>query len=519
MSKRIYGVISLVLFFLIAATIPAQGQSSHAKALLAEAAKAMGGINALRALKNQVVESEGKQFEHASPRRPLGPGQQISTFRYTLTRDLTQPRLRLEFQGTVITRNNLPVRWIEVIDGSVGLLQEGAPGTESKQIRLHPWRLETRLRDEKRSAAKIIFTAMGQKNLKRLSDADLEGKSYRVLAFTDTGNEFRLYLDSKTKLPARVDLLDDDPLEGDSLFTLRYDDWRKVDGVMAPFTLRYELNGKPLQEEQIKSLRHNVTLAPDSFAIPAAIRDQKVDAQPVASQWLLRRIAGNFSYRDLGRNTPVEFVQLGDGVHLITGSSHNNVVIEMRDHLVVVEGPLYEARSQAVIKSLKARFPGKPIRYIIPTHAHLDHSGGIRGFMAEGAMVVVPAIAKEFYTRVARAPHMVEPDALEKVGRAVTIEYYDGGYRVLSDGNRHVEIHPMPTSHADDNQVVYLPREKIVVEADHVSPRNNKVIPSARVREFLQGIEMLNLDVTTIVGIHGNTADIQALRTAAKGGK
>src|SRR5207247_2156651 len=111
------------------------------------------------------------------------------------------------------------VRYVEIIDGSVGLLQEGGAG--GKQSRLHPARLATRLREEKRSAARIILVALGQKNLKRLPDAELDGKRYQVLSFQDSGDEFRIYLDPTTHLPAQVEILEDDPLEGDSRYTLR----------------------------------------------------------------------------------------------------------------------------------------------------------------------------------------------------------------------------------------------------------------------------------------------------------
>ena len=286
---------------------------------------------------------------------------------------------------------------------------------------------------------------------------------------------------------------------------------------MLPFNLRYELNGKPLQEEQIKSVRNNVPLGLDTFSVPEPIRNEKADAKPIASQWLLRRVAGNVSYQDLGRNPPVEFVQLADGVYQIQGTSHNTVIIEMRDHLVAVEGPLYEERSYPVIKAVKERFPNKPIRYVIPTHHHLDHAGGIRGYMAEGAIVVAPFIATQFYTRVAKAPHTLRPDSLQRNGMAVVIESYGGGRRILTDGSREIDIYPLPTSHAEDLQVIYLPREKIVIEADHVSPRKGQVRPAPLLKEFVQGIDKLGLDVTTVAGIHGDTADMQAVRAAAKG--
>src|SRR5262249_50725642 len=179
--------------------------------------------------------------------QPLGPTRQITTFRYTLTRDLTQPRLRLQWEGQSLAGDQT-VRFVEIIDGSVGMLQEG----EGKQVRLHPGRLATRLREEQRNPVRLIMVALNQKSLRQRGDADLDGKRHVVFAFNENGDEFRIYIDAQTRLPAQTEILEDDPLEGDSSFTLRYGDWRKVDGVMLPFSLRYELNGRALQEEQIK---------------------------------------------------------------------------------------------------------------------------------------------------------------------------------------------------------------------------------------------------------------------------
>jgi hypothetical protein len=338
MNQRIDGLLCISLVIFLASAFQANAQSADAKTLLASSAKAMGGVEALRSLKNQVVESEGKQFNASLELRPGGAPRQISSFRYTLTRDLTRPRLRLDWDGRSLSRNEA-VRYIEVIDGQVGLLQQDESGAGAKQARLHPARLATRLREEQRAAAKIVLLAAGHKTAQRLPDFDLDGKSYRVIAFKDLGDEFRIYLDPRTRLPFQVEILENDPLEGDSSFTLRYADWRKVDAVMIPFNLRYEINGRPLQEEQIKSVRNNVALAPDVFSVPESVRNEKPDAKPIASQWLLRRVAGNVSYQDLGRAPPVVFARLADGVHLVQGTSHNNVIIEMRDHLVVVEGP------------------------------------------------------------------------------------------------------------------------------------------------------------------------------------
>jgi glyoxylase-like metal-dependent hydrolase (beta-lactamase superfamily II) len=513
--RQRYVIISALAVLALIETGSARAQT--AKGLIDEAAKAMGGMAALRAIKNQVIESEGKQFDSSSTPKPLGPTRQISTFRYTLSRDLTQPRFRLEWDGRNSARNE-NVRFLEVIDGSAGLLQEG-DGQTAKQGRLHPGRLVTRLREEKRAPVNLILAARASKSLQRLPDATVDGNKYRVVSVKDGGDDFRLYLDPKTNLPALVDILEDDPLEGDSSYLLRYADWRKTENIMTPFSLRYELNGRALQEEQIKTVRYNAPLGTDSFSIPESTRSQKTDVKPIASQWILRRVAGNVSYQDLGRPPVVEWNQLAPGVYKIQGSSHATVVIEMRDYLVAVEGPLYEARTAPVVKSIKERFPAKAIRYVIPTHHHLDHAGGIRAFMAEGASVVVPFSAKVFYVQVAKAPHTRQPDSLEKNKRAVVIESFGGGPRVLTDGSRRVEIHPLPTSHAEDLVVVYLPAERMLIEADHITPRNGQIRAAPLVKEFVNSLDKLNLDVTTIVGIHGDSATLQAASTAAQGGQ
>ena len=514
MSKSIVRL--LVLAVLSVFTVSAAARAQSAQALIRETAKTMGGIAALRAIKNQVVESEGKQFDSSSTPRPLGPTRQISTFRSSLTRDLTQPRIRLEWESRNSARGET-IRFVEVIDGSAGLLQEGEAKT-AKQTRLHPGRLVTRLREEKRAPVNLILAATANKTLQRLADAELDGVKYQVVSFKDGDDKFRVYLDPKSHLPTQTDILEDDPLEGDSSYLLRYGDWRKVDQIVMPFSLRYELNGRALQEEQIKSVQNNVAFVTDPFNVPQAIRTGKTDVTPIASQWILRRVAGNVSYQDLGRPPSIEWTQLANGVHKIGGSSHATIVVEMRDHLIAVEGPLYEARTGPVVKAIKERFPGKPIRYVIPTHHHLDHAGGIRAFMAEGAIVVSPFSARDFYARVAKAPHTRQPDSLEKARTPVVIESFGGGPRVLTDGARRVEIYPLPTSHAEDLVVVYLPAEKIVIEADHISPRNGQVRAAPAVKELVAGLDQLNLDVTTIVGIHGDSAPIQAARAAAQGG-
>jgi glyoxylase-like metal-dependent hydrolase (beta-lactamase superfamily II) len=105
---------------------------------------------------------------------------------------------------------------------------------------------------------------------------------------------------------------------------------------------------------------------------------------------------------------------------------------------------------------------------------------------------------------------------LERQQGGVVIEAFGGGPRVLTDGSRRVEVYPLSTAHAEDLVVIYLPAENLLIEADHISPRNGDVRPAPAVKEFVTALDKLKLDVRTIVGVHGDSATLQAARKAAQ---
>ena len=72
MPKQSRFVPCLLVMLLALAKTPSLAQAPAAVALLQQSANAMGGLPALRALKNQVIESEGKQFDSSSTNQPLG---------------------------------------------------------------------------------------------------------------------------------------------------------------------------------------------------------------------------------------------------------------------------------------------------------------------------------------------------------------------------------------------------------------------------------------------------------------
>ena len=209
----------------------------------------------------------------------------------------------------------------------------------------------------------------------------------------------------------------------------------------------------------------------------------------------------------------VESSRLGEGLWLIGGGTHNSVAIEFKDYVAVIEAPLNEERSLAVIAEVTKLVPNKPIRYVVNTHHHWDHLGGIRTFVHEGATIVTHEGNKRYYQEVLQArPWVLKPDRYsmfppEEWSEGYVFETVREKY-VLGDDTRTVELYNVQgLQHAAGMLIAYFPKEKIVVNADLYTPPAAGApmpTPNLSARIFYNNLQRLKLDVQTIVPIHGN---------------
>lgn len=216
--------------------------------------------------------------------------------------------------------------------------------------------------------------------------------------------------------------------------------------------------------------------------------------------------------RAAAQEVRVESTELAEGVWLIGGGSHNSVAIAFADYVAVIEAPLNEARSLAVIEEIYRLVPGKPIRYIVNTHHHWDHLGGIRTYVHEGATIITHAKNRSYYQEILRArPWLLEPDRYslyppEEWSEGYIFETVYKKY-LLGDATRTVELHEVyGLDHVSGMLIAYLPKEKMVIEADLYTPPTAGVkppSPNKSNRTFYENIQRLDLDIETIVPIHG----------------
>jgi len=215
----------------------------------------------------------------------------------------------------------------------------------------------------------------------------------------------------------------------------------------------------------------------------------------------------------------VETQKLADGLFRITGG-YVAIAADMGDHIVVLEGPQNEARALAVINAAKAAIPGKPIRFVVNTHPHFDHSGGLAPFVAEGATILTHENNEDFLEKGLNNPRTLVGDTLAKANRKANVDGV-GDRRVLRGGSNVIELHHVKgLEHNDGMLIAYLPNQKILFSADFNFPAPNAapgpVNPSFIVLQ--QNIDRLKLDYDAFITVHApnpdrplTKADVQAL--------
>ena len=223
----------------------------------------------------------------------------------------------------------------------------------------------------------------------------------------------------------------------------------------------------------------------------------------------------------------VESTKIADGVWYLTGGTHHSVLVEFKDYVVMIEAPLDEDRSNAVIGEAHRLAPSKPIKYVVNTHNHFDHLGGVRTFVAEGAIVIAPAPNVAYYRKLFLLPHALKPDKLSPSMKQATFEGVQSK-RVLTDGTQAIELYVIPIKgHSDAMIIAYMPRNKLLVEADAYVPGPLNAPPSARPDPYFlpftvdlyERLQELKLDVGPIAPLHGRmTSMTEMLRTIGKSG-
>lgn len=349
-----------------------------------------------------------------------------------------------------------------------------------------PLTVDGRIHDLWTTPHGVIKAAMGNKPTITMRSEG--GRSLSAVSFAVPGRFSATALINAAGMVEQIESLQPNPVMGDTASVIQFSDYKDFGGVKFPMRIRQSMGGFPVLDLAVNDVKPN---APTGIEIPAAVTaaTERVTVEPAAA-----------------------------GVWFLAGGSHNSVAIEMADHFMVVESPLFDGRAAPMLAEVKKLANGKPIRYVVNSHHHFDHSGGLRTAIAEGATLVTSELARPWFETVFANPNRINPDAMEKSGKKAVVTGVSGK-RSFTDGTRVVEVYYIEGSvHAQGFMMAWLPNEKILIEADAYTPGAPNAPAPARPNDLhvnlVQNIERLNLKVEQILPLHGRKVQVGELYTA-----
>jgi len=306
------------------------------------------------------------------------------------------------------------------------------------------------------------------------------GKAYVVNGYVNDNN-----------IVERVETWLGENIMGDMHIVATYAGWKDLGGAMAPVKIVQTRGGWPFFEVDVTAAKTNppdvATLVPPP-APPAGRGGPAGGPAPAGGAAPALTVTSE---------------KLGDGLYRLTTGpgSYDSLIVEFKDHIMMLEAGQSQARALAYIAETKKIIPGKPIRYVMNTHAHSDHTGGLPALVAEGATIITQRNNEAFFEKALNTPRTLLDDPLAKTPRKARIEAV-AEKKVYSDGARTVEMHHVsPAPHSNGLMIAYIPKEKIVFQGDFSLPAPGQP-GNDHVKALVPVLEKLNLDFDRYINVH-----------------
>ena len=275
-------------------------------------------------------------------------------------------------------------------------------------------------------------------------------------------------------------------------------------------TLSYEYSAETLDADGLKQPRKiNVSAG---ATLRARWQVESLSREPLADS-LYQVAAGYVAPVERG---PLRATALGGGSYRVDGTAsgyHLGFVVGS-EGVAVFDTPVNADEGRQVRALIARTAPGLPVRHVVLSHGHRDHTGGLAAYLDEGAQIHVGAGGRAALTRQHGAAVAARATELSKA-------------RELDLGGRRLQVLPLPSSHARDMLVAHEVESGVLFQGDlFYIPEVGPVPPAFEVSEELAAlIEQKRLKPTVLVGIHGRSgspaelAQSLALRRAAEQGR
>jgi glyoxylase-like metal-dependent hydrolase (beta-lactamase superfamily II) len=510
----LFSVLVAVFGLLSCATGPSKEQG-----LVSRAVEAMGGAQALADIRTISFKGTWKQWEPEQSDVPGGEMRFANEAQFEGISDVQARAARTDWVKNFAYPAPRTFTFSEIVTADAGyVIGIDSNGRNAQNLQSNPpahsmsgLRLATAQRESRRNVVSGLLLAMlfNPEQVTPAADIVTGGRSYPAVSYQGLIVAF----DPQTNLPARVRSLDYDNIWGDVNYDVVYDGWKKVGNVNLPWSRKTELNGRVITEASFSDIKFNQPIDNARLQIPAPVRAgaAKPATGSVPYQWVLRRQyigtymdSDNVSY-DTKASPGLRLQEIAPGVNHVVGGTHNSLIVEMSDFLVIFDAPVTDAQSAWVMNAAKQKFPGKPVRWVVLTHHHMDHAGGVRAMLADGGTLVIGRGGAEHF-----------PDLTPRSFSAVPILEVPESHVITDSRGRQVMAYAMDNPHAKGMLMGWVPDAKLGFVTDIWSPGPPlPAKPNPGLVSVVNTVTRAGLQPERFAGGHGSTAEYASLARLA----
>jgi glyoxylase-like metal-dependent hydrolase (beta-lactamase superfamily II) len=472
---------------------------SKGRAVIAKAVQAAGGAQALRGLNAVSYTLEGDIFNDIQGHSPLRIGNPERDSRQRIVNRIDWAGSRFSQTVTQTAESGFNSRfatiWREGTSWSPRWIPRDYVQTGNSPS---PFQAAGAVMVSSRWLPPVILkrALQNQRSVNWIASGLIGAEATDIVDFSfDEATRFRLHVIQASGRIARVETLAPDPVSADDASIADFEGDQVVAGLHFPTRIRASRRGFVNQDFAMSAVTVNPVFAPADFAVPDGFT--RLPDSP--AQLKTTQVSGRV-YEISG----------------LAGGNYQVPFVVMDDFVVAYDAPLGIPQTRQVIAEIRKVAGSKPIRYVVVSHFHADHAGGVGAYAEEGTKILSSANSRavlEAYARNNRS--RLQGQEGPKSDLAISFEAIPPGGKTLLDakGSKLEIVDLAGERHVDHMFALFDPQSRVLMTADHYIEAVSWNPTFARTANWVKNERR----VDTLLGVHIRPLSRAELLARAKG--